>query len=67
MDRSVVLPAPFGPSTPKIAPRGTAKETRRRAGCNRRRGQPLRKVLLRPRTSTAGSVGVTRFIVSYGP
>ena len=53
MRRSVVLPAPFGPSRPKIEPRATSnvRSSRARTG-----GSPARVYnLTRPRTPMAGS------------
>src|SRR3989442_3317606 len=53
IDSSVVLPAPFGPSTPTMAPRGTASETPRSASVCRRRIQPARNVFVTSRASIA--------------
>jgi hypothetical protein len=53
MESSVVLPAPFGPSRPKIAPLGTWRLAPRSASLRRRPNQPLRNVFVRSFASTA--------------
>src|SRR5947207_6233105 len=56
IDSSVVLPAPLGPSKPKIIPRSTCSDTPRSAAVWRRRSQPERKVFVTSRTSMASEV-----------
>src|SRR2546428_258897 len=54
IDSSVVLPAPLGPSRPKMAPRSTCSDTPRSAAVSRRRSQPERNVFVTSWTSMGG-------------
>src|SRR4029453_999413 len=67
IDRSVVLPAPLGPSTPTIAPRGTVSETPRSARVCRRRIHPRRKVFSPARESIASIPGDDTIRAMGGP
>ena len=66
MDSSVVLPAPLGPSSPKIAPRSTASDTPRSAAVSRRRSQPERNVLVTSRASMARPVATAGDMIVDG-
>src|SRR5215470_10961164 len=68
IESSVVLPAPLGPSTPTMAPRGTVSDTPRSAIVWRRRIQPARKVFATSRASIAsiGSNGNMRRMMAPG-
>ena len=56
MESRVVLPAPLGPRSPKMTPRGTSRDTPRSASVARRPSQPMRNVLTTSRTSRASTV-----------
>src|SRR3989442_4768998 len=55
IDRSVVFPAPFGPSSPTIAPRGTVSDTPRSAAVRVGRNHPDLKVFVTSRASIAST------------
>src|SRR2546429_6472350 len=55
MDRSVVFPAPFGPSSPTMAPRATVSDTPRGAAVRVGLSQPDLKVFVTSRTSIAST------------
>src|SRR2546428_1796415 len=57
IDRSVVFPAPFGPSSPTMAPRGTARDTPRSAAVRVGRSHPDLKVFVTSWASIA-SIGL---------
>src|SRR4051812_17126701 len=66
IDSRVVLPAPLGPSSPKIAPRSTCSDTPRSAAVSRRRSQPDRKVFVTSRASMAKAVAFEEDMISDG-
>src|SRR5439155_540110 len=55
IDRSVVFPAPFGPSSPTMAPRGTVSDTPRSAAVRVGRNHPDLKVFVTSRASIAST------------
>src|SRR3989475_632219 len=55
VDRSVVLPAPFGPSSPTMAPRGPVSDTPRSAAVRVGRSHPDLKVFVTSRASIAST------------
>src|SRR2546429_7417242 len=55
MDRSVVFPAPFGPSSPTMAPRATVSDTPRSAAVRVGLSHPDLKVFVTSRTSIAST------------
>src|SRR5881397_2791080 len=55
IDRSVVFPAPFGPSSPTMAPRGTVSDTPRSAAVRVGRSHPDLKVFVTSRASIAST------------
>src|SRR2546429_5979543 len=57
MDRSVVFPAPFGPSSPTMAPRATVSDTPRSAAVRVGRSHPDLKVFVTSWASIA-SIGL---------
>src|SRR2546429_8600004 len=55
MDRSVVFPAPFGPSSPTMAPCATVSDTPRSAAVRVGLSHPDLKVFVTSRTSIAST------------